>query len=396
MTKPRLENLEFLRAGCALMVMFNHLYCESAGLAQNRLVVALSSFSVEAVIGFFVLSGCVISLQNYDNVLKYLRARLVRLFPIYYVVLAFSAIAMLACGASFKPPELIANGFFLQTLHWDFLNPIRFFVQSWSLSYELYYYISFAAIMVFPRLLLPLFFASAAVGVGLYFVERPTGVAILLLHPFSFFCLWLLGVLVVKFHRHGHSVSPATAAHMFIVGVCMTRAPWAAPVKFDFEKLFAFGLGFAFVVWALLSASRPTSTDGPAPTPTPPPLSFGLPLRSVISTVALGLLWFHSDSEKAVDIIFTGVVLFSTLQPAGMVRIASVLARPISRPMIYIGGLSYALYLIHYPVLQIFNALQPFTPIVNALATAGLSFGLAYLLDYRFQPWIRSHLTKRA
>ena len=60
-------------------------------------MVALSHYSVETVIGFFVLSGCVISLQDYSSTGGYYRARLLRIFPIYYAVFAISLMAMLAC-----------------------------------------------------------------------------------------------------------------------------------------------------------------------------------------------------------------------------------------------------------------------------------------------------------
>lgn len=43
------------------MVLVGHLYTET-GLPQNRVIFGLVSFGPDAVIGFFVLSGCLISL----------------------------------------------------------------------------------------------------------------------------------------------------------------------------------------------------------------------------------------------------------------------------------------------------------------------------------------------
>jgi peptidoglycan/LPS O-acetylase OafA/YrhL len=81
-----------------------------------------------------------------------------------------------------------------------------------------------------------------------------------------------------------------------------------------------------------------------------------------------------------------------------MVRILSPIVRPALPFLVYAGGLSYALYLVHYPLLQIFNATNIFPPIVKILAVVVLAFGAAHLLDYKFQPWIRSRLrrTRRA
>ena len=205
--RSRLKGLEFLRAACALVVLLNHVYCEGADLPQFTPIVAIAAYSVEAVMGFFVLSGCVIALQGYDRAGPYFRARLVRILPIYYVVLAISLAAMVACGAHFGAWQLIGNLLFLQTLDWSPLNPLRFFIPSWSLSYELYYYAAFILIMLVPRLLLPLLLGSIAVGIALYFTPLPAP-AMWLLHAFSFFAMWLAGVLITRLVRAGYTVVP--------------------------------------------------------------------------------------------------------------------------------------------------------------------------------------------
>ena len=93
----RVASLEYLRACCVLVVLIAHLYGEGVGLPQVGPMVALSHYSVEAVMGFFVLSGCVISLQDYTSTGGYYRARLPRILPIYYAAFAISVAAMLAC-----------------------------------------------------------------------------------------------------------------------------------------------------------------------------------------------------------------------------------------------------------------------------------------------------------
>ena len=61
MTKLHLKSFDYLRAACALMVMAGHLYTEM-DLPQNKIIFGMVSFGVESVVGFFVLSGCVISM----------------------------------------------------------------------------------------------------------------------------------------------------------------------------------------------------------------------------------------------------------------------------------------------------------------------------------------------
>ncbi len=374
----RLKSFDFLRAACALMVLAGHL-CTEMGIATNTIVLGATSFGTEAVVGFFVLSGCLISMQDYGSTGNYLRARLVRILPNYYVMLIFTALAMLAFGVAFPASHLVANALFLQTLDWQAANPLNWYAQSWSLSYEIWYYIAFLAIMARPRLLLPLFVLSLGVGIALYFVPKPPDPVNALLRAFAFFSVWLSGVLVTWLVRRGHGVSMATGAFMMAVGFCLSRVPFSDPAKFDFGLLFNFGVGFAFLVWALVTQAMPGTTRV---------LHFNLAARTAVSAVALAILWHWSDSFFAMKAVMTCLVVVFALLPEAMVRIVGTLVRPTLPVMYYVGGLSYALYLVHYPVLHVLYQMHPFAPVVNAIIVAVVSLAIAHLLDYGMQPRI--------
>jgi peptidoglycan/LPS O-acetylase OafA/YrhL len=371
--------------------MVAHLYGEGVGLPQFGPLVALSHYSVEAVMGFFVLSGCVISLQDYATTGGYYRARLLRILPIYYAVFAISVVAMLACGVHFGLWQVIGNVFFLQSLDWEPLNPLRFFIPSWSLSFELYYYTGFVAIVLMPRLLLPLLATSIAVGFGLYLLSDLPEAALWLLRAFSFFAMWLGGVLITRLARSGHGVSLGTGAFMFAVGLCLARVPIGAAVKFDFARLFGVSVGFAFLVWALLSTT-PLVAD---PARRRSMLDFNLPMRAVIAAATLVLLWGFSDSHRSTKVELSVLLLLFAVAPAFLADLAGRLLRPATPFMLYVAGLSYGLYLIHYPLLQTFNLWHPLPPLVDFAVVAVLSFLLAHALEYNFQPWIRAKLRPR-
>lgn len=374
----RLQSFDFLRAACALMVLAGHL-CTEMGFTPNKIVLGATSFGTEAVVGFFVLSGCLISMQDYGTTGNYLRARLVRILPNYYVMLAFTAAAMLAFGVAFPTSHLVANALFVQTLDWSAANPLNWYAQSWSLSYEIWYYIAFLAIMAWPRLLLPLFIVSLGTGIALYFVAKPPDPVNALLRAFAFFSIWLSGVLVTRLVRRGHGVSMATGAFMMAVGFCLSRVPFSSPAKFDFGLLFGFGIGFAFLVWALVTQAMPGTIRM---------LHFNLPARAAVSAVVLAMLWHWSDSFFAMKAVMTALVVVFALLPEPMVRGVAALVRPALPFMTYVGGLSYALYLVHYPVLHVFYRAHPFMPVVNAVIVAVVSFAIAHLLDYVVQPRI--------
>ena len=383
----RLESLDFLRAACALAVLFNHLYDETAGLARNAILVGLFSLGVEAVIGFFVLSGTVIALQRYPGRDAYLRARLVRILPIYYIALAGCVALMLWSREPFKLGELLGNAFFVQSLFWQPVRPLDYFFPSWSLSYELYYYAAFLLLLARPRLLLPFVVLSLAAGVLLYFLPSE-GPQVWLLHPVSLWCLWLAGVWIVGQCRRGRALALPSAAWLLAMGFCLTRLPLSEPAKFDFFRLLGFGLGFAALTWALLAREKPTEKG-------PLPLEIALPWRCLLAAVALAALWRYSHSFTSAKAAVSVVVVAGTLAPRIVVDLVSRLAKPIKPFMLYVAGLSYALYLVHYPLLQAFNDLAPqLAPWIRVVVVAALSFGVAHLLEYRLQPRLRAALDK--
>lgn len=385
MTNLHLKSFDFLRAACALMVMAGHLYTEM-GLAQNKVIFGLVSFGVEAVVGFFVLSGCLLSMRDYGSTGNYLRARLVRILPNYYLVLILSVAGMVACGMAFPTTHFIANALFLQTLYVEPFKPVDWYAQSWSLSYEVWYYVIFIAVMARPRLLFPLFGASVATGILVYFIPWSPEPINALLRGYSFLAMWLLGVIVTRLIERGRGVSMATGAFMMAVGFCLSRVPFADPAKFDFGLLFNFGIGFAFLVWALVTREMEKPTHI---------LHFNLIARSAVSAVALAMLWIWSDSFVAMKAVMTGAVIVFALLPELMVRIATAIVKPTLPLMHYVGGLSYALYLVHYPLLHLFYLTHPFAPIVNVAVVAVLSFAVAHLLDYGLQPRISAALRRR-
>jgi peptidoglycan/LPS O-acetylase OafA/YrhL len=292
-------------------------------------------------------------------------------------------VGMVACGLAFPTTHFIANALFLQTLYLEPFKPVDWYAQSWSLSYEVWYYVIFIAVMARPRLLFPLFGASIATGLLVYCIPWSPEPVNALLRGFSFLSIWLLGVIVTRLIERGWGASMATGAFMMAVGFCLSRVPFADPAKFDFGMLFNFGIGFSFLVWALVTkeTAKPSYV-----------LHLNLLARAAVSAIALAMLWILSDSFFAMKIVMTGSVLIFALVPEMMVRIVSILVRPTMGFMYYAGGLSYALYLVHYPLMHFFYRTHPFSPIVNVAIVALLSFALAHLLDYVLQPRLSAAL----
>jgi len=160
----RIKALDSCRGLAASIVVFQHIFTRFGdlfiGLRQTKiydLLAFISSLNVVAVLFFFLLSGFSIrlSLKNgmpVDRPLlnEYLYKRFKRILPLYVVALVFT----FACGiaihdinkADYGARNLLGNLLFLQTPqaykgYW--FSPFGENGPLWSLSFEMFYYLFF-------------------------------------------------------------------------------------------------------------------------------------------------------------------------------------------------------------------------------------------------------------
>ena len=143
-------NLDILRGLAALIVVFRHLTTTSEFSNGYGLTRVLNyNFPAQlSVLVFFVLSGYVIQintkpLTNKENIIGYIKKRIVRIFPIYLI-----AVFMALCITQPFPgwDKILSNVFCFSVFTNNVLDgngPI------WSLQYELLYYTLFIFISYF-------------------------------------------------------------------------------------------------------------------------------------------------------------------------------------------------------------------------------------------------------
>lgn len=151
----RSEKVEFdislsgLRGILALVVFFDHaLQNEHLSLGWT---VPYLNFGPSAVLCFFCLSGYVIGLgakkvYGRAEVRKYVGSRLIRIVPIYICAVCLGCLAAGICGQWPPLVDVVGNFFFLQGF---FVNTISANEPLWSLSYEMFYYGAFIVIWKF-------------------------------------------------------------------------------------------------------------------------------------------------------------------------------------------------------------------------------------------------------
>lgn len=150
---PRLLPLEGLRGFSALLVFFTHLQSTFGAVAAATALAAplrfLSNLGHSGVDIFFVLSGFVIYgplITRPTPYFRFVRRRIVRLYPVFIAVFAghlaaglfVPSLSKLAGSTLDRALYLIANFLMLPGV----LPIIPIITVAWSLSYELFFYLS--------------------------------------------------------------------------------------------------------------------------------------------------------------------------------------------------------------------------------------------------------------
>jgi exopolysaccharide production protein ExoZ len=294
------ENIQSLRGIAAVLVLYAHVrmlmhLCNPAWSESQ-----IGGIGVDL---FFVISGFVISLtanKKHHTAGDFLLARFARVLPLYFVANlthTFLRLAVPGFGDSHVSLKSLWNGFFFLPVFDTglFTNPPIF--VGWTLSFEMWFYLVFAASLLFVRprwaaCIIPPFFAVAALGGNLY---------------------------------HGDWILPHFLMHPF-----------------------AIEFGFGCVVYQLRDQIR----------------SY-LPIL-LLAAAALYAFLFSRDSsylgfpelELGTETTYSWlrVALWGVpvaLLAAAMVGMEVSNGIVLPKPFVWLGAISYSLYVVHWPVIQI-------------------------------------------
>ncbi len=369
-----IRNVDLCRGLFAFLVVAAHsydacwvLYPTSMGRMPEALRIGLFA-TVQSgfywVMGFFVISGYCIQLSA-NRMLEsgrfplgfYLKARLTRIMPLYYLGLMF-ALGVECLVASIRPayyPDgLDGIGFASQLMFVQRLTrTFGAFAPSWTITNELFYYVCFGLL---------------AVG-GARSKVRPATLGLA--------CCALVGGLMVGLHQGGF------------------RQGWVL----GFGLLFA--LGINWFLGALVAIHGPRLMRRPA-------------LRAVARAwpvgfaLAVGLRAGDRVPELAIDLLlgatFALVLLrFVALDQANQARNEIQSSRWLTSTAEFIGLASYPTYLFHGPILLLIASLIRQTVIIEdwratwcllVASGIGVGCGLGWVLERPIMRW-RSDLLAR-
>ena len=151
-TRVMIVSVQYLRAVAALMVLFHHGWDQLPWFKER-----FADFCDSGVDLFFVISGFIMVFVTSDRAAtaaQFLKMRFIRIVPLYWIATVAASILLLILPGLFHSNELTVGHFMLSMLFVAHPNPVPPWPASpiiklgWTLNYEMFFYVAFAAAIV--------------------------------------------------------------------------------------------------------------------------------------------------------------------------------------------------------------------------------------------------------
>lgn len=350
MTRGKIDSIQCLRGLAAIAVMMSHSLVNITAPGQAEVARFLFLSGGSGVDLFFIISGfiLVVSTAKSDGTLAYtgsfLARRMLRIWPAYVAATLLFMWVGYGGGVFLYGPaqERILKS--LAFIPLDFSGDAPFFgyaalAVGWTLNYEVYFYLIAAATMLFGRL------------------------------RWAAMMLWMILTLLIA----PAFLSGFTFASSFRQPLTGYANIVTNPIILNFAAGVAIGLAAQHV-----------------PASLPRRFLAGLVGAAAVFAVVMLLGRYRTGHGLA----FYGMA-YVPLVASLAVAAKSGLEIPVPRVLIWLGAISYSIYLVHpmvqYAVPTALNALQLHhltTGLGMAVSTALLSIGVAHLFYRGFEVWL--------
>ena len=409
--KPFNFNIEALRGVVALMVVWHHPITHKNFLDPFYNSTGILSYHPPghlSVLIFFVLSGYVIGLTNKQpltkqSILPYLKKRAIRIYPIYlFCVLLALAIA----PTSYSIATIVGN---LTTTQVLLVRVIKEIDPIWSLNYEILFYLLFVPVSYFR--INPIYVLLFSLVVGTISAYLFPSVDVPLLSSYCFgFTFWLAGLALAQYLRIAKEYTSYAAmlSSLFIL-MAIEKFNVLSPLLqnaslFLFKSNLVFPAtvywgytiirfqDFAFLPYAAIAVVLFSNKE----------IRFIKPVQAFLFILPAYTYYLIIKHRHEASFAFAPLVLPCVFYMLGLLiylfsNYFESIARRVIIYLVPLGSISYGLYLVHYPILCTFKQLTYFTGSATSFAVRFfcylvLSVAMAYLLEKKFQPWLKSRL----
>ena len=402
-------NIEALRGFAALIVAIAHAVYFHYVLAPGYSVKIGPDFVTGhyCVLIFFMLSGYVIGISNKTPlsgtmaILTYLKKRLVRLYPIYIICLLLS---FLTATSFYDLKTVLSHLTFTQIL---FSELIKENGPLWSLHYEVLYYLLFIPISFLKLNPLVLAILSILLGLGNFLIYPQVNVPIITSYFFGF-SFWVSGLIISKYFLKSNSkVNPALLLSNIFLILCigpfnilatiLKKIIALVNITLEFpssvnlaERIITF-TDFAYLPYCFMFLLIACGKDFKY-------RKWVFVLLQVLPALTFNYILRNLDTPGIENFILPSVFyIISLLIFFIRTEKLKLISQPFIKFGIWLGSISYALYVVHFPIIYLFNKIEVFSGtttffLFRLLLFLTLTIIFSYLLEKKFQPWIKSKI----
>lgn len=237
-----INNIQLLRAFAAINVVYFHIIGAAAGHGQStKLLSVLDGWGRNGVDVFFVISGFVIlhtQMRNKKSVSSFLKSRMLRIVPIYWLVTTFViAVYALSPTSIVMTPEWVISSYLFGSMAFVDIFPIVY--VGWTLEWEMIFYLIFSTALLLKSWRSVLL----TVGLMLAFVSAITESLIVI----EFF----FGMVIAHFYNT-KKIDETKGILIFLFGLILLVLSIDNIGNYKLYRAIVWGIPAAFIVLGLL------------------------------------------------------------------------------------------------------------------------------------------------
>jgi peptidoglycan/LPS O-acetylase OafA/YrhL len=393
------RNIEMLRGFAALMVVFAHIIYHHKYFDSQYFPNSIQKFQPSghfAVLIFFVLSGYVIGIShekrlNLKMSMNYLKKRLIRIYPIYAVSII---LVLLISKYNYGFSKIFANATLTQNIFQDVFwenNP------AWSLNFEFIFYLVFIPISYFqfkslPVLLLFLFFGILCT----YFPLNPIFTAY-----FIGFSFWLCGLFIAR--NFDVSISKFRIIpflfyilalgnilqynNFFTKVLSIIRNPLIKIKSSWYQTIIGISdiiyLPFCFFLIIYFSQAS---------------FKFKKQIFLLLQLIPVYMIILFLKNDYNNSSVNIGILFYLIAIISNYIRVPEHILIEVG---LWLGGISYSLYIVHFPLLCLFGRMEitndnGLTYTIRVVIYLIILISISYFLEIKMQRAVKKLLLKPA
>lgn len=341
--KKTVHSIQVMRFFAAALVVIYH--CQHILLARGHTkdIPSFMGFGQSGVDVFFVISGFIMVYIGWDEfnkpgaVRSFLTRRIIRIMPLYwFYTLAVTVMSlvfpqMLSQGKA--DPAYIAASFLLIPWENNIGEIMPVLPVGWTLSYEMYFYIVFAALMFLDRrFFLPLaamWLLGGVVGGMLWEVQHP----VLKLMSSPLLVEFLMGCLIGVWYKTGVRVTSRSALIALLLGIGAFSV-MVLTSKSGMPRVVSWGVPAAFIIFGLVFLEKNNRLSVPKLLVTLGDSSYSLYLSHLFAVHLTLMIWLKTFGKEHFG-------LFTVVAFLGSLGVASLSYRLVEKPAINFLSVRY-------------------------------------------------------